>query len=56
MYFKFHLLDEKKHQRHPQLVSRVTGRANLIEIMKHFPYLSVDQVSLVFLEHQSTSC
>jgi len=35
---------EEKKQPHPQLVSRITGRANLLEIMKHFPYLSIEQV------------
>ncbi|CAK8677919.1 unnamed protein product [Clavelina lepadiformis] len=30
---------------HPQLVSKVTGRANLVQIMKHFPYLTVEQVT-----------
>ena len=31
---------------HPQLVSRATGRVDMVQVMKNFPYLTVEQVSL----------
>nr|CAB3262218.1 uncharacterized protein LOC100178721 [Phallusia mammillata] len=34
-----------KPHSHPILVNTITGRANLSQVMKHFPYLTVEQVS-----------
>uniref|UniRef100_F6R0E7 EF-hand domain-containing protein n=1 Tax=Ciona intestinalis TaxID=7719 RepID=F6R0E7_CIOIN len=39
------ITDKSPSTPHPHLVSKVTGRANLHLVLKHFPYLTVEQVS-----------